>query len=161
MTKKDVTKILTELGTKPGFNVGTEVQASDSAWVDVVWFDDRFDFSPKKGEKWSGMKTWRQPVLPVVGFEIEASAGAMTLKGSVANLNDLGPLMDVIVISEENIDKTRKRADLWSGRPSSEIWRELIRRAIQLIHEARPIVRIVVMTEPEIKQWWEEKRNKL
>jgi len=68
---------------------------------------------------------------------------------------------DVIVISEENIDKTRKRADLWSGRPSSEIWRELIRRAIQWIHEARPIVRIVVMTEPEIKQWWEEKRNKL
>jgi len=46
-------------------------------------------------------------------------------------------------------------------RPSSEIWRELIRRAIQWIHEARPIVRIVVMTEPEIKQWWEEKRNKL
>jgi len=79
MTKKDVTKILTELGTKPGFNVGTEVQASDSAWVDVVWFDDRFDFSPRRRVKrWSGIKTWRQPVLPVVGFEIEASAGART-----------------------------------------------------------------------------------
>jgi len=161
MTKEEMTRILTDLGTKLGFNVGTEVQASDSAWVDVVWFDNRFDFGPKKGEKWSRVKTWRQPVLPVVGFEIEASAGAKTLKGSVANLNDLGALMGVIVISEENIDKMRKRAGLWSRKPSSEIWKELVRRAIQWVHEARPIVRIVVMTEPEIRQWWEEKRNTL
>jgi len=161
MTKENVTKILVELGTKLGFRVGTEVQASDSAWVDVVWFDVKFDFGPKKGEKWSRVKTWRQPVLPVVGFEIEASAGAKTLKGSVANLNDLGALMGVIVISEENIDKMRKRADLWSRKPTNEIWKELVRRAIQWIHEARPIVRIVVMTEPEIIQWWEEKQNTL
>jgi len=70
--------------------------------VDVIWFDDRFDFDPRKGEKWSRVKTWRQPVLPVVGFEIEASAGAKKLKGSVANLNDLGPLIGVIVISEKH-----------------------------------------------------------
>jgi len=161
MTKEDVTKILVELGTKLGFRVGTEVQASDSAWVDIVWFDAKFDFGPRKGERWSRVKTWRQPVLPVIGFEIEASAGAKTLKGSVANLNDLGALMGVIVISEENIDKMRKRADLWSRKSANEIWKELVRRAIQWIREAHPIVRIVVMTEPEIRQWWKEKYNML
>ena len=59
MTKENVTKILVELGTKLGFRVGTEVQASDSAWVDVVWFDAKFDLGPKKDEKWSRVKTWR------------------------------------------------------------------------------------------------------
>ena len=44
-------------------------------------------------------------MLPVVGFEIEALAGVKTLKGSVANLNDSGPLMSIIAISDENIDK--------------------------------------------------------
>jgi len=154
MTKGYVTEILVQLGRKLGFEIGTEVQASDSAWVDVVWFDDRFDFGPKKEGRWVRVKTWRQPVLPVVGFEIEASAGAKTFKGSVANLNDLGPLMGIIVISEENIDKMRKRADLWSKKSTNEIWKELVRRAIQWVHEARPIVRIVVMTEAEIRQWW-------
>lgn len=72
MTKEATTENLVKLGKKLGFQVGTEIQASDSAWVDVVWFDDKFDFGPMKGEKWSRVKTWLQPVLPVVGFEIEA-----------------------------------------------------------------------------------------
>jgi hypothetical protein len=36
MTKESVTDILVELGEKLGFYVGTEIQASDPAWVDVV-----------------------------------------------------------------------------------------------------------------------------
>ena len=82
MTKGTVLKVLVDLGRLLGFYVGTEIQASDSAWVDVVWFDNRFDFGPLKGDVWSRVKTWRQPVLPVVGFEIEASASAKPLKGS-------------------------------------------------------------------------------
>ena len=159
MTKEDVTEILIELGRKLEFRVGTEIQASDSAWVDVVWFDSRVDFGPEKGERWSRVKTWRQPVLPIVGFEIEASAVAKRLKGSVANLNDLGALMGVIVISEENINEMRKRAELWRRKSTDEVWKELIRRVIQWVYEARPIVRIVVMTEPEIRRCGE--RNKI
>jgi len=153
MTKESMTNLLVELGKKLGFRVGTEIQASDSAWVDVVWFDDKFDFGPKKGEKWSKVKTWRQPVLPVVGFEIEATAGAKPLKGSIANLNDLGALMNVIVISEENIAKMRKKGTKWINENEKSIWMELLRRTIKWVYEARPAVRIVVMTEPEVKEW--------
>ena len=153
MTKRDTTEILIKMGKKLGFQVGTEIQASDSAWVDVVWFEGKFDFGPKKGEKWSRAKTWRQPVLPVVGFEIEASAGAKPLKGSVANLNDLGALMSVIVISEENIIKVRKRADLWSKKSDDEIWKFLLDRTTQWVYSARPFVRVVIMTEHEVRDW--------
>jgi hypothetical protein len=153
MTKESVTNILVELGKRLGFRVGTEIQASASAWVDVVWFDDRFDYGPKKGEKWSNVKTWLKPVLPVAGFEIEASAGAKPLKGSVANLNDLGALMSVVVISEENLTKMRKKGRRWSNEKDESIWQELRKRTLTWIHEARPTVRVVVMTEPEVKEW--------
>ena len=153
MTKESVTNILVELGKKLGFRVGTEIQASDSAWVDVVWFDDRFDFGPKKEDKWSKVKTWRQPVLPVAGFEIEASAGAKPLKGSIANLNDLGALMSVVVISEENLAKMRNKGTKWSNATDESIWAELLKRTVKWIYEARPIVRVVVMTEPEVIEW--------
>jgi hypothetical protein len=153
MTKESVTDILVELGKKLGFRVGTEIQASASAWVDVVWFDDRFDYGPKKGEKWSNVKTWLKPVLPVAGFEIEASAGAKPLKGSIANLNDLGALMSVVVISEENLTKMRKKGRRWSNEKDESIWQELRKRTLTWIHEARPTVRVVVMTEPEVREW--------
>jgi hypothetical protein len=64
MTKESATNILVELGKRLGFHVGTEIQASDSVWVDVVWFDDRFDYGPMNGEWWSRVKTWRQPAKP-------------------------------------------------------------------------------------------------
>ena len=157
MTKEIVTKALIELGKRLDFRVGTEIQASNSAWVDVVWFDERFDFGPAKGELWSRVKTWQQPVLPAVGFEIEASAGAKPLKGSVANLEDLGALMSVIVLSDENVERLRKRSNIWSNKPINKIWKELRRRAIQWVYETRPTIRIVVMTEPEIKEWAKSK----
>lgn len=154
MTKESVTNILVELGKKLGFRVGTEIQASSSAWVDVVWFDERFDFGPKKEEeRWSKVKTWLQPVLPIVGFEIEASAGAKTLKGSIANLNDLGALMSVVVISEENLAKMRKKGKRWSIERDESIWEELLMRTVMWIHEARPTVRVIVMTEPKVREW--------
>jgi hypothetical protein len=56
MTKESATNILVELGKRLGFHVGTEIQASDSAWVDVVWFDDRFDYGPMKGKGGRGLK---------------------------------------------------------------------------------------------------------
>jgi hypothetical protein len=154
MTKESVTNLLVELGKKLGFRVGREIQASDSAWVDVVWFDERFDFGPKKEEeRWSKVKTWLQPVLPIAGFEIEASVGAKLLKGSIANLNDLGALMSVVVISEENLAKMRKKGRRWSNKRDESIWDELLRRTVTWIHEARPTVRVVVMTEPQVKEW--------
>ena len=141
------------LGKELGFEVGSEIEASESQWVDVVWFDNRFDYGPTKAEKWSRVKTRRQPVFPIVGFEIEASANAKPLKGSVANLNGLGPQMGVIVLTKENISKVKKRGEIHRQQSDSEIWDWLIRRTTQWVLEARPTVRIVVMTEDEVMEW--------
>jgi len=130
ITKEIVSNILVELGKKLGFCVGTEIQASASAWVDVVWFDDRFDYGPKKGEKWSDVKTWLKPVLPVACFEIEASPGAKPLMGSIANLNELGALMSVVVFSEVNLAKMKKKGPKWSNARDESVWEELRERTL-------------------------------
>jgi hypothetical protein len=98
----------------------------------------------------SRVKTWRQLVLQIAGFDIEASIGAKPLKGSIANLNDLGALMSVIVISEENLAKMRNKGVTWRSAKNEIIWNELIKRTVKWIYEARPIVHVVVMTEPEV-----------
>ena len=79
------------------------------------------------------------------------------MKGSVANLNDLGALMSIIIISDENIEKLRKRSSIWRRKSVNAIWKEWRRRVIQWIYEARPLVRIVVMTEPEVREWAKSK----
>jgi len=101
------------------------------------------------------LKTWRQPVIPLVGFEIEASANAKTVKGSVANLLNLGAMMSVIVLCKENVTAIRNRAAIHHEKPDKDIWKFLERRATQWVYaEARPAgIRIVIMTEPEVNSW--------
>jgi hypothetical protein len=79
------------------------------------------------------------------------------LKGSIANLNDLGAPMSVIVISEENLAKMRNKGTKWRNAKDEAIWNELIKRTVKWIYEARPIVRVVVMTEPEVVEWAKSK----
>lgn len=79
------------------------------------------------------------------------------MKGSVANLNDLGALMSVVVISEENLAKMRKKGRRWSNVRDESIWEELRKRTVMWIHEARPTVRVIVMTEPEVREWGRNK----
>ncbi len=146
-----MTNILIELGRHLGFEVGSEIEAGESAWVDVVWFDKRFDYGPTKREKWSRVKARRQPVLPVAAFEIEGSAGSKPLKGSIANFNELGAALNVIVLTEENIPKLKKRGH--QQEPDSKTWEWLVGRANQWIYESRPASRVVVMKESEVKDW--------
>lgn len=37
----DIKQLVIDLGKKLDFDVETEVPASESAWVDVVWYDKR------------------------------------------------------------------------------------------------------------------------
>ena len=100
------------------------------------------------------MKTWRHPVVPTVGFEIEASASSKPLKGSVTSLVNLGATMGIVVLCEENVTKIRSRAKGNQDKSDEEIWRFLLERATQWVYaEARPSTRIVVLTEPEVKKW--------
>src|ERR1700675_3233685 len=61
-------KLLVALGEKLAFDVFTEVEASEGAWVDVVWCDPRFSKTSLPGKK---PKLRRVPVLPIVAFEVE------------------------------------------------------------------------------------------
>ena len=57
---------------------------SESAWVDVVWFDNRIPLISLGVAK---PKMRVHPALPVVAFEIELKTGlnAKHIKGSVSN----------------------------------------------------------------------------
>ena len=145
-------ELVVKLGKKLGFDVETEVPASESAWVDVVWYDNRFRF-PKP----STSKTLlRVPKLPIVGFEIELTTGtnAKHIKGSVANLNNLGASMSIIILGNGNLNVLKKRAQMHKTETDKELWDWLLTRVKLWVYaEARPTTRIVVITEDELIEW--------
>ena len=68
MLGKGLVDLVAEMGRVLGYDVAVEVEASESAWVDVVWFDKRFSFESvgmKKG------KMRFSPVIPIAAFEID------------------------------------------------------------------------------------------
>lgn len=75
MTKESITDILVELGRRLGFRVGTEIQASDSAWVDVVWFDERFDFGPRKEESGLRLRRGGSPFFLLLALKLKPQLG--------------------------------------------------------------------------------------
>jgi hypothetical protein len=146
-------KAITELGKKLGFDVAAEVPASDSAYVDLVWFD------PKLCPRRFGAKTRNirfAPVLPVVGFEIEYATGSNPkhIKGSVSNLNNLGAQLGVIVIGRPTVDqyrKTRKVAATWSDQKVRETVMNMVYSWIYA--ESQPGGRVCLMFEEDIMSW--------
>jgi hypothetical protein len=104
--ESDLFETLERLGKQLGFEVRKEVEASESAWVDMVWFDNRF---PVKAQNSHNMRY--APVLPVFGFEVElrTALDAKHVKGSVSNLSNLGAQLGVIVIGKGNIEALQKQ----------------------------------------------------
>jgi len=100
LTKHALTDLLERLGSTLDFDVKAEVQASESACVDIVWFDKRLPVGKKS------FNLRYAPVLPVIGFEVEWGTGlnAKHVKGSVSNLNNLGAQLGIIVIAQHNLD---------------------------------------------------------
>ena len=148
----DIKQLIINLGKKLGFDVETEVPASESAWVDVVWYDKRFNF-PKLSQSKSLL---RVPKLPIVGFEIELSTGLNTkhIKGSVTNLNNLGASMGLLVLGKHNIEAMRKKTMTYKAATDAKLWKELIDKVKFAVYaEARPATRIVIMTEDELVEW--------
>ena len=78
-----LSSLIAHLGRALGFEVATEVQAPESAWVDVVWFDKRISFE-RLGIRKPKMRF--HPVLPVVAFEVEVKTGlnAKHIKGAAS-----------------------------------------------------------------------------
>ena len=145
----ELRNLLKSLGEKLGFNPKAEVEASESAWVDIVWFDKRFPLPAK------ALKMRYAPVLPVVGFEIERKTGldAKHVKGSVSNLSNLGAQLGVIVIGEANFEYLQNTRS-WKNKGKATVIKELRDRIYRWVYaEAQPRVRIIVMFEHEVRKW--------
>jgi hypothetical protein len=63
LAKPTLIERLVQIGSSLGFDVVTEVEASESAWVDVVWFDKRLPLAALSSAK---PKMRYAPVLPVL-----------------------------------------------------------------------------------------------
>jgi hypothetical protein len=145
-------KLLIELCARLGFDVFTEVEASEAAWIDVVWCDARFSKATLPSKK---PRLRRVPVLPIVAFEVENKTGlnAKHVKGSVSNLNNSGAQMGVIVIGDESFALLGKQPAHAAKRPAV-LESELLERAYRWVHaEAQPKGRIVLMSERELFEW--------
>lgn len=146
-------ELIVSLGTHLGYDVATEVPASESAWVDVVWFDRRVPF------KHLGVKKPRirfDPVIPVFGFEVEIKTGLNPkhIKGSVSNLNTLCAQVGVVVIGSGNIAAARSAVKTLAKTSDADIEAGLVKRAYGWINaEAQPRGRVVLMTERQILLW--------
>jgi hypothetical protein len=147
-----ISKALLDVGTDLGFVTKAEVQASESAYVDVVWFDKRLPFP-------SGKKHWNMrsaPLLPIVGFEVELGTGlnAKHVKGSVTNLSNLNAQLGVIVIGSQNVQTLKNQPA--HQKEALENVKETLRDRIYgwVYAEAQPKCRIVVMFEDDLKAWW-------
>ena len=144
--------LLIAIGEKLGFDAMTEIEASEAAWVDVVWFDKRFTNSRPPGKK---PRLRRTAALPIAAFEVENKTGlnAKHVKGSVSNLNNSGAQMGVIVIGNESLALLKKQAK-HSKKHDVELEKELSDRAYRWVYaEAQPKGRVVLMSERELIEW--------
>ena len=152
-----VTQLLIDLGKSLGFDVLTEVEASEgSAYVDVVWFDKRLPVGTKKP------RMRYAPVLPVAAFEIELQTGlnAKHVKGSVSNLSNLGALMGVVVIGMQSVILLRKQTKGNAEKTDEELEQLLRDRVYRWVYaEAQPRTRVIVMFEREVSEWASRLRN--
>ena len=157
MCIESLREVICKLGEKLGFEVEREVPASTSAWVDLVWFDKRFRFPKPKSKE----TLLRVPKLPVVGFEIEykTATNPKHVKGSIANLDDLGASRGVLVLGKENLNALRKYAQIYQEKGDDELWEILLEKVRLWVNEAHPKTRIVIMTEDEVREW--AKREKI
>ena len=146
--KDEVIRTILELGRKLDFEARTEVGASESAWVDVAWLDKRFRYG--LGER---AHMWKYPLVAVVGFEVEASAGSKQVKGSVANLENLGASLSIIVLTKENIDRMRRKTKSYAELQEGKLWEQLKKFVARWISESRTKMRILIMTENDIMEW--------
>lgn len=147
-----VIQALVEAGEALGFEVRTEVEASESAWIDVVWFDPRLPLLAAGRNK---PKLRYSPVIPVVGFEVEfkTAHNPKHIKGSVSNLNNLGAQLGVIIVGTDNFSAMTKQ-DQYKNKSVKELEPILRRKVSQWVHsEARPMGRIAVMLEAEVAPW--------
>ena len=150
---KGLVQIVAEMGRVLGYDVEIEVEASESAWVDVVWFDKKFSFESVGIKK--GKKMRFSPVIPVAAFEIEIKTGtnAKHIKGSVSNLDNLGAQIGIVGIGAGNLD-TLRSSSTHKDKSDSELRNILMDRVYRWVYaESQPRNRVVIMFETEILNW--------
>ncbi|MFH1228249.1 MAG: hypothetical protein V1701_10155 [Planctomycetota bacterium] len=132
MQTKEVKEKIIKLGEKLKFDVHTEFGAVDSGWPDLVWFDNRIKLEHFEIEK-PQSRGYTIPLIPFVGFELEGKSsakGAKHIKGSIANIDSLSPLVGIIVVPTEAVDRVRR-----------------------YVNDTKSKTRIVVLSEDQIEVW--------
>ena len=149
LTKGALFDLLERLGSKLEFDVKTEVEASDSAFVDIVWFDKRLPVGKKS------FNLRYEPVLPVIGFEVEwgTALNAKHVKGSVSNLSNLSAQLSIIVVAKHNLESLGNQPAHRKDSPG-KLRMILTDRMYRWVYaEAQAKGRIIVMFEEEVKKW--------
>jgi hypothetical protein len=145
-----IVQLLIALGRTLDFEVLTEVEASESAWVDVVWFDKRLPVGKKRP------RMRYAPILPVAAFEVELQTGlnAKHVKGSVSNLSNLGALLGVVVIGTQSLALLKKQTIGNATKTDEQLEQMLRDRVYRWVYaEAQPRTRVIVMFEREVSEW--------
>ena len=104
LMEKKLEALLTKIG-RP-FLSRRQVRVTVMHRPDVVWFESRL---PKR--LFPGQLRWG---IPVVGFEIESSGAAQSIKAAINNLEALKPALGCIIIPKNVAE--RKRAERFGGR---------------------------------------------
>jgi hypothetical protein len=82
-------ELLNRLGTPPPYLAIREFKGSALHWPDVVWFEQNLPDS---------FRPHGFPGVPVAAFEAESSRSMQSIKGAIANLEQLKPAVGFIVI---------------------------------------------------------------
>jgi hypothetical protein len=103
LAEQKLEALLTKIG-RP-FLSRRQVKVTAMHKPDVVWFESRLPKRLFPQLRWG---------IPVVGFEIESSGAAQSIKAAINNLEALKPALGCIIIPKKVAE--RKRAERWGSR---------------------------------------------
>lgn len=83
------------------FRSERQVRVSALHWPDVVWYDKTLPRLLSRND----LREWR---VPIVGFEIETTAAASSIKAAINNLEALKPALGCIVVPHALANRKRR-----------------------------------------------------
>jgi len=133
MVEQKLEALLTKIGQP--FLSRRQVKVTAMHRPDVVWFENRL---PKR--LFSRQLRWG---IPIVGFEIESSGAAQSIKAAIANLEALKPALGCIIIPANVAE--RKRKERWGSRYVGST----VKQAVEYL-ASKSWLSIVVLTDERI-----------
>ena len=93
--------------------------------------------------------------------EYKTATNPKHVKGSIANLDDLGASMGVLVLGKENLNALRKYAQIYQEKGDDELWEILLEKVRLWVNEAHPKTRIVIIRRTKFENGQKEKKYRV